>query len=177
MKRKHHKGFSLIELIVTISLVSVISAGGMAAYNKFTERQRIVSAGKELENLFREAQKKAQSGDKPEQCGESTTLKSWSVSINASNSTAHLSVNCGVGESTNTHVVKTINLPSGIQTQPTNPTIPFTVLTGRPEGIGTNVTIQLGSDLQHNDAPRNTLTISSSGGIQNKGIMTREEDE
>ena len=113
-----HKGFSLIELLIVVTITLVIFSFGIASFNQFNKRERLRQAGLTLKSSLRYAQSKALSADKPnsnEECSPSsdpccTTYQGVQVSFTASGySTRHACTPEGpVGPST------TITFPTGI---------------------------------------------------------------
>jgi len=56
------RAFSLIELLISISIMLLLFSGALAAYTRYTEKQRIVAAAETLESLIKEAQSRAKTG-------------------------------------------------------------------------------------------------------------------
>ena len=59
------RGFTLIELMVVIGITVLLSGSGIAAYNRFNNRQLVRREGAAATDLLRLAQTKALTGDKP----------------------------------------------------------------------------------------------------------------
>lgn len=59
-----NNGFSLIELLVSISIISVLFGVGIAAYNEFNRKQIMTQNAKQVESDLRLAQNKALTGQK-----------------------------------------------------------------------------------------------------------------
>jgi len=95
MKRN---GFTLIELLVAVCIGMILTAGGLAAYRGFGERQALIQAGLKLESNLRLVQKKAFSGEKPSECSEATLNGFWLSSD--SNSSYKIEVECSGVRST-----------------------------------------------------------------------------
>ena len=69
--KKFHKklrAFTLIEMMVAVTVMGIITVVGVASYRQFNERQKVVTAGKEVITLLRDTQKKAKSGERPTEC-------------------------------------------------------------------------------------------------------------
>lgn len=60
----NNKGYSLVELIITISIVAVLSTFGFSAYRKTQDRQQARAVGETIEEILQRAQKDAVSGNK-----------------------------------------------------------------------------------------------------------------
>lgn len=58
------KGFSLIELLISITIFGILVGIGMASYNEFNKTQTLKQAALNLKNDLRVAQNKALSGEK-----------------------------------------------------------------------------------------------------------------
>ncbi len=129
------KGFTLIELIVTITIVLLLSGGAIVQYNAFTDNQRLKQAALTLKSNFRFAQSKAASGTKPASgCSE---LVGWDVRFSSSTSyeiQAQCTPQGSVGE------ITVATLPAGITFSPVPATITFRVLN---QGVRTNPTVTL----------------------------------
>ncbi|MBU0979104.1 MAG: prepilin-type N-terminal cleavage/methylation domain-containing protein [Patescibacteria group bacterium] len=59
-------GFSLIELVVAIAIMILLLGGGIAAFAKFNDKQKLLSASRELGQLLRIAQTKARAREIPD---------------------------------------------------------------------------------------------------------------
>lgn len=70
VKRKFFQGYTLIEVMVVVGIVSILALGGMAAYNRFNDRQQLVQAVDGFVTTFREVQKQADAGDLAGVCDE-----------------------------------------------------------------------------------------------------------
>lgn len=66
--RKKLEGFSLIELIVVVSIMTLLTGGGIGAYITFNDRQTLRTSALEVQTYLRSAQKRAQTGDRPDSC-------------------------------------------------------------------------------------------------------------
>jgi len=59
------KGFTLLEVLVAATVISLLSGISLVGYNRFQERQQLASAKDQLRNDLRQTQQKALSGEKP----------------------------------------------------------------------------------------------------------------
>lgn len=73
-------GFTLIEMLITITISLLIISIGVANYLDFNARQKILGAAKELEVLIQSAQAKARGGD----LADCDKLDSYQISLNLS---------------------------------------------------------------------------------------------
>lgn len=67
--KKFCSGFSLIELLVTITIITLVFSIGLTQYNRFNRRQILIKAKDQLISDLRLTQSKALSGEKPSDCG------------------------------------------------------------------------------------------------------------
>lgn len=122
-------GFTIIELLVAMSITLLLAGGVVAAFNNFNDNQRVQQGAITLKSNLRFAQNKAISGEKPTGCG---TLTGYTVTF-AATSYAMQAVCDGVP----TGGIVTFSLPAGIAFSPTPSAISFTVLNGRAGGSST----------------------------------------
>lgn len=61
-------GLTLIEILVTSTIIMTISGLGLAAYNDFNNRQILNATADELKNNLRQARGWAMAGRKPSEC-------------------------------------------------------------------------------------------------------------
>jgi prepilin-type N-terminal cleavage/methylation domain-containing protein len=69
MKKKFpmvNAGFTLIEVLITVTIMLLLVGGGIAAFVTFNERQVVINAARELQGGVRAAQQRAQSATKPD---------------------------------------------------------------------------------------------------------------
>jgi prepilin-type N-terminal cleavage/methylation domain-containing protein len=59
---KKSRGFSLIELLVVISIMMLVLGGGIATYMSFNEKQTVLEATNQLRSYLLQAQSKARNG-------------------------------------------------------------------------------------------------------------------
>lgn len=57
------KGFSLIEIIVVVGVISILMGTSIAGYRQFNERQKLIAAGQQMKNIIRDAQSRAYTGE------------------------------------------------------------------------------------------------------------------
>lgn len=69
-KNVAQRGFTMIELLVVITIITLLVGGGIAAFIEFNDRQTLQAAAKDVQSIFRTAQKRARSGAKPEGCDQ-----------------------------------------------------------------------------------------------------------
>lgn len=116
------KGFTLIELIVTVGVVLLIAGGVVANYNNYTDNQRVRQAALTLKNDLRFVQARAFSAEKP--TGGCSELVGYVISFTNTNySIQSQCIEGPVGS------IATVNLPTGITFFPIPSSLTFRVLT------------------------------------------------
>ena len=93
--RPFFSGFSLIELLVVITISLILLGGGIAAFTNFSDKRAVITAVDELKTLFQSAQAKARAGD----LGGCEQLSGYRVQtyLNGSNAEASLQAECTAG--------------------------------------------------------------------------------
>lgn len=89
-------GFTLIELMVVITIISIITGIGVASYNKYNSRRIVEKAAEELRANIRLAQSRAINNEKDSRCGPDI-LDGWYVEY-LSSSSYQLFCICGGNE-------------------------------------------------------------------------------
>lgn len=62
------RGFTLIEMLVAITIMLLLFGIGIVSYLRFDSRQQLIQAGEELKSDLRIAQARARTGDRPDGC-------------------------------------------------------------------------------------------------------------
>lgn len=106
------RGFSLLEMIITVSIVLIVFGGGLAAFIRFNDRQRVQATASEIRQFIKSAQTRARVRDNPNQAG--CTLQGYRVTTTGALAT--MSLLCGSSKfSTNVGVERArYTVPSGI---------------------------------------------------------------
>jgi prepilin-type N-terminal cleavage/methylation domain-containing protein len=126
------RGFTLVELIVAVSILLLITGAGIASYINLNDRQTLITTAKDLQSYMRAAQKKARAGDKPSGCD---TLNSYGlVSAGASPTIVSLKAICDSGSFTS----DTLTFPASVTLQNALD-MEFLVLSGGVNNSGTVV--------------------------------------
>ena len=118
-------GFTIIELLIVMSLLGIATTLVSAAYLSFEKRERVKSAALDLKSNLRLAQNKALSGDKgipgsPAQCNNtSQTLIGWFVRIDTDTTIPvnnyEIMIACQNTPGDEEHYVfKNVDLPEGV---------------------------------------------------------------
>jgi len=72
--KKSCSGFTLVELLVTLSIIALLFSLGLTQYNRFNRRQILIRAKDNLITELRLAQTKASASEKPSDCGAAPLL-------------------------------------------------------------------------------------------------------
>jgi len=157
MKYKHKlslffKGYSLVELLVVISILGVIGTVSIASFVKFNDRQVVEGAVADVSSFYNLARQRALSQIRPTQCLANQSLRGYQVVLNTLSGSYQLNGLCG----NSNYTISQKTLPTGVTFATTSPTsITFTVPAGVPTGSGI-VTI-------NGYGKTKTITINSSG--------------
>jgi prepilin-type N-terminal cleavage/methylation domain-containing protein len=113
-KQSFFPGFSLIELLVVVTITGILFGVGVAKYTDFNRSQILEQAAQELKNNLRLAQARALSGEKPSGC---TVLDGYQVSFvsGGQNDTYQIGAICGGNEAGE---AETFSLPSVVKFDP-----------------------------------------------------------
>lgn len=147
------RGFTLIELMVVLSVTAVLGALGIAGFNNYNKVQVLQNAANELITTFNTARSRAQSQVKL--CSAPQVLEGYGVDISIADESYTLNSRCsGVGS----FIISTKKLPDKITfISPTTTSFFFPVITGGVTQAG-NITL-LGYGMQKN------IVVSPYGGI------------
>lgn len=161
------KGYTLIEILVAITIIGLLFSFGYSNFRDFARRQALSGVAKTLQGDIRLAQSKAIAGEKPEQVsGYADVCQPGSVLIShnfyvASSTEYQIQASCTAG----VVPTKIVTMPAGISVSvPVPNPITFKVL-GRGTNIesGGNAIVTLTEDATGNQV---TITISSAGEIK-----------
>ncbi len=153
-------GYTLIEVLVVMTIIGILFSVGYASYRSFSRRQTLLGIAKQVEGDLRLAQQMSLSGEKPAGCTSSLDGIQFGLTLSASS--YEIKAVCGA-----TPLIKSYTLPDGISFdvagfQP-NPTV-FKVL-----GQGTNIPngsiarIKITQQSTNNSV---TISINSGGSIK-----------
>ena len=150
-------GYTLIELIVVISIVGLLVGGSIAGFNQLNQRQTLLTSAKELIVSMRRAQQQASSGVKP--MSGCTTLDGYQITGATGSNSYTISAVC----SNQTILVKTNNFAAGV-TPTSNFSILFRSQIGSVSGTTGEFRLRYGASLQY------AVQVSNSGNIADGGF-------
>ena len=138
-------GFTLIEILVSMTIVGFLFSFGYASFRDFSRRQALAGVVKQVQGDLRLAQQKALSGEKPANVActnPGNTLNAYNF-FRSSASAYTIQADCS--GSPTAVLVKTVNLPTGITialsgVTPLN-TIKFKVLGNGTNGTPATITL------------------------------------
>lgn len=124
-------GFTLLEMIITVSIVLIVFGGGLAAFIRFNDKQRVQATANEVKQFIKSAQTRARVRDNPNQAG--CTLQGYRVTTTGALAT--MSLLCGANKfATSVGAERArYTVPSGITV--TSMSINFYTLAGAAEVI------------------------------------------
>lgn len=124
-----HRGFSLIELLVTVAISMVLLGGALAGFISFADRQAVTTSVEDLKTLFARAQSKAISGD----LGGCDVLSGYRIQSFVTDGVTQVSLRavCSTGTADPSQIQ---SLPEGITLSPTLD-LTFQVLNAGVSGV------------------------------------------
>lgn len=136
-----NKAYTLIEILVSLTIVGLLFSVGYAGFRDFSRRQQVISSSRIISSELRLIQSKALSGEKPDSinCNDPNTLDSYSFEAIDDNS-FRISANCSAGDV----LIKNEDLPQGITFSSTQGTISFKVIgqgNNIPEATSVTITV------------------------------------
>lgn len=159
--RRIRAGFTLVELLVALAIISLLGGLGFANYRAFSQRQLLAQAARELRSDLRLAANLVLTGEKPGVCSGGT-LSGYRVNFSGAK-TYLVEARCDVSGSQESETVKTVNLP-GTSTEVIFNPIPSPILF-KVVGQGTDVvgtaTITLSGFGQ-----TESVTVNAAGGVE-----------
>lgn len=150
-------GFTLVEIIVSISIAMIIMGSVIVNYNEYNNRQTLKQAALTLKNNLRFAQSKAQSGEKPE--SNCTELTGWTVTFVGSGY-AYQAQCIPQGLHANS---TSVTLPSGVIFSPVPAAFTFNVLSRGTSLANTRALMLAGFNKTYR------LEVSPGGDISDEG--------
>lgn len=164
---RSERGFTLIEILIVMTIIGILFGVGYASYRDFSRRQTLIGIAKQIQGDLRLAQQMSLSGEKTEACnGKELSGIGFGITKGTAPPYYRIRIICGYDAAGNYPIFKTYSLPLGFtyneSTFSPNPIL-FKVLgqgTNIPSGQTATLTIQ---DPFGNAA---TVTIDSGGSIK-----------
>lgn len=163
LTREHPEGFTIMELLVTITVLLILLSMTFAAYTRFQQQQALITVGQNVKNLLRDAQSRAYTGEVDcSVCSCSTTgatLSGWFVDF----LNREIYGMCG----TTTFSHKPFGIDPEIMIIPYSSAPEGVLFRSFPPGVSEPVTLCI-RDIDHDDAYYK-ITVSPSGSISESG--------
>lgn len=157
------KGFTLVEMLVVMTIIGILFAVGIARYQVFNRNQILTQAAEELKNNLRLAQQKALAGEKPAISGFCTdpgdTLASYRLKFIPSGLRYNIKAICSDG-SVQPNDFISYNLPENV-TGPGGQEVLFKVL-----GQGIDANSQVTFTLTYSGVGIRNVTVTRVGKIE-----------
>lgn len=157
MTNENKKGYTLIEILVALTIVGLIFGIGYVNFRDFGRRQALAGAAGTIKGDLRLAQEQALAGKKPSNafCNPPNQLNGFNFRVTSSSSYS-LEANCSGGNVT----TKSASLPSGITMSSPSPNpITFKIL-----GQGTNLSADATVTLTQPGTSNTIQIVVTSGG-------------
>ena len=154
-----HRGYSLIEVLIAVTIIGILTGSSLVGYNRFQGRQGLKSAGEQLVSDLRLTQQKALSGEKPDNwCnGSGQTLAGWGLEFITPLTTYKIQAICS-DVSVNPSTDKTIILPNSVTKFGGDSSIDFAAVDGTASNASFILSRQLGTS-----SSQITVTTTSAG--------------
>lgn len=158
---KHPKGsagFTLFELIVSITILALLFVGGYTGYSEFARRQLLTNTYNEIKTNVNLAKQLSLAGKKPNNC--TGTFLGYTVSFSQISYT--IAPKCAISSGSE---AKTVTVPQGLTltlTTPPSGEILFKAL-GQGTDLAQDATLQLNHTVTGNTR---SLTITKRGVVQ-----------
>ena len=155
-------GYSLIEVLVAVTIIGILTGSSLVGYNRFQGRQGLKSAGEQLVSDLRLTQQKALSGEKPANwCnGLGQTLTGWRLEFIIPLTTYEIKAVCS-DVSVDPSTDKTIILPNSVTKSGGGSAVDFAAVNGTTGNASFVLSRQLGTS-----SSQITVTTTSAGLIK-----------
>lgn len=158
MFKGEKNGYTIVELLIVISILALFAAFGFANFRGFSQRQEVANSTEQVISDLRFAQSQALAGTKPTSC--TGDLQGYRFAVTGSSPPSYaISAVCD-----NTVLVKTALLPATINLTTGSPILFMTVGHGTDILPGGSVTISISGELQ--SVPSQSVIVNSNGEIR-----------
>ncbi|GEM_PF-5529324 len=162
----YSKGFTLIEMTVTVGVLIILTSIGMAAYNNFLKRQAVDQAAKELISNLKKAQNYAVIGKKSYGSGSCTVqLYGWEANLSTKTYYGRCCTNppdCTSVSNFPSSGQPSLIAPDFTLSSPSSTIILFKPLSGEPD-LTTTLEISISKD-----GVQKTILLTPAGAIRQK---------
>lgn len=162
---KRLPGYTLIEVLVTVSIIAILTGSSLVGYNRFQGRQGLKSAGEQLVSDLRLTQQKALSGEKPSSwCVDSDPVNPPDIYLSVwrlefiSLTTYEIKVVCSDGSIVSD---KTVTLPNSVTKSGGESSVDFAAVNGTTSDASFVLSRQLGTSIS-----QITITTTAAGLIK-----------
>ncbi len=165
LKSNDPLGYTLIEILIAITIMTLLFLTGLASYREFSRRQELVSAVRQVQADIRQAQENAIASKKPAGCSDLNALNGYHFVVIPPNS-YEIRWICGGSPG----VEKTVTLPTGITISVLSPNLnPPNSILFKTLGQGTNIPADGTTSFtltQANYGKTATITVTAGGEIR-----------
>lgn len=150
------RGFTLIEILLAMSIVLILTGGGIAGYQNAIKKQTLMAVRNQLTEDIRKVQSNAINGKK---IACVTPLEEWQIQINSNNYV--LNERCGTDNPTTVSIANGVTLTLTID-PPTN------IIKFKPLGQGTDIKNGQTGVITISGfgiSPPLTIVVDSTGGV------------
>lgn len=143
---KKNSAYSLIEIIVVISIILLFTGMGLASYGSFNDQRQVDAESKKLLSLLESARNKAMNSDLDVQSLSACDLKGYRLHINSTTKKYSLYIKCNTNDQTALVSETEVKSNVTIQTTPMTPIdVDFAVASGSSEtcqNAGCSITLK-----------------------------------
>ena len=116
--QKFRSGFTLVEVLVVMTIIGIMFTIGLVNYRDFSRRQTVVAAKRVLDGALRKTQSLAISGTKPAACGANDVLDGYVFTMTSAVGYT-IEARCVVGAIPTDFTVDSGTVGAGVSVSPT----------------------------------------------------------
>lgn len=156
------KGYTLIELLVGLSIIGLLFGFGYVSFRDFSRRQSLAGTAKKIQGHLRLSQQESLSGRKPDNsaCNTPNSLTGFIFNVYSANA-YKIQARCTGGDV----LVRDVELPEGVTIQAPNPNPILFKVVGQGTNIGEGSTATI-TVVQTQSGNSYQVIVTSSGEIQ-----------